>query len=354
FGSQQSEPYRWGHAYLDGYTAPEGRSTTPTKPIIPDTALMGVASPETIHQSAVRGVTIAGLPASRALTVDGITIGSDAATIKVHSTEAGTIRAYAWHGDFGMVPVWSTSCPGDTLGFGVCSPDDVTAAPWGDDMGGHLLASTTAPVSTGAGTVTLPLTSAAFTALAKDGVIILSFESASGGVNAWEYPVLEDKTPPSSPPPSSPPPTGSPSEFVPSAPYTLPGLHKVNGRTWFTTCESYSQTKRCRTDIWATTVVRSGGGFAIKQGWVFNNLTYLPYMKRAQWASNPLGHNGSWTAADGRMWRTECDTAATGRGGCRSYAKVTVYKATPKQGGGYTFSQSNDWVFNNIVMFRPN
>ncbi|MEO7587211.1 MAG: PIG-L family deacetylase, partial [Arachnia sp.] len=41
FGSQQSEPYRWGHAYLDGYTAPEGRSTTPTKPIIPDTALMG-------------------------------------------------------------------------------------------------------------------------------------------------------------------------------------------------------------------------------------------------------------------------------------------------------------------------
>src|SRR5690606_26522211 len=22
FGSQQSEPYRWGHAYLEGYTAP--------------------------------------------------------------------------------------------------------------------------------------------------------------------------------------------------------------------------------------------------------------------------------------------------------------------------------------------
>jgi hypothetical protein len=25
FGSQQSEPYRWGHAYLDGYPAPAGR-----------------------------------------------------------------------------------------------------------------------------------------------------------------------------------------------------------------------------------------------------------------------------------------------------------------------------------------
>ncbi|RMB58182.1 PIG-L family deacetylase [Tessaracoccus antarcticus] len=360
FGSQQSEPYRWGHAYLEGYTAPADRSTTPDVPIIPDTALMGVASPQTVAQSALRGVTIAGLPATRALTVDGVTIGDDAAAIKVKSTEAGTLRAYAWHGDFGMVPVWATSCVGDELGFSVCSPDDVTTAPWGDDMGGRLLASATAQVGTGTGTVTLPLTASALTSLAEDGTILLSFESASGAVNAWAYPVVEDETPPSSPPPSpspSPSPSSSPStpgQFVPSAPYTLPGLHNVNGRTWFTTCEPYSQTVRCRTNIWATTVVRERGSFTIKQGWVFNNLTYLPYMKRAQWATNPLGHNGSWTAADGRMWRTECDTAATGRGGCRSFAKVTVYKATAKPGGGYAFSQSDEWVFNNIVMFRPN
>ncbi len=147
---------------------------------------------------------------------------------------------------------------------------------------------------------------------------------------------------------------GAPSGFIPSAPYTLPGLHNLNGRMWFTTCEPYSQTTRCRTSIWATTVSRGSGGFRVAKGWVFNNLTYLPFMKRSQWSSNPLGHTGSWTASDGRKWRTECDTAATGRSGCRSYSEVTVYRARPKSGGGYTFDQSNEWVFNNIVMFRPN
>ncbi|NHB85618.1 hypothetical protein G7085_16190 [Tessaracoccus sp. HDW20] len=32
FGSQQSEPYRWGHAYLDGYTArPTARRPRPRR-----------------------------------------------------------------------------------------------------------------------------------------------------------------------------------------------------------------------------------------------------------------------------------------------------------------------------------
>ena len=394
FGSQQSEPYRWGHAYLDGYTAPDGRPRQPSAPIIPDTALMGVASPETIYQSAARGVTIAGLPATEALTVNTVTIGANTVAIKVTSTEAGTLRAYAWHGNPAMVPVWSTSCPGDNLGFSLCSPGDVTAAPWDDDMGGYLLASITAGVGAGAGNVALPLTEAARTALGDDGIILISFESDSGAVNAWAFPVVEgtapspsptptsptpstppsstpppsdvppsspppSSVPPSSPPPSGPPrssvpPSGRPPEFTPSAPYTLPGLHQLNGRTWFTTCETYSQTTRCRTEIWATTVVRERNGYALTKGWVFNNLTYLPYMKRAQWATNPLGYTGHWTATDGRKWRTECDTAVTGGGGCRSYAMATVVRARAKQGGGYTFVQSSEWVFNNIVMFRPN
>ena len=36
---------------------------------------------------------------------------------------------------------------------------------------------------------------------------------------------------------------------------------------------------------------------------------------------------------------------------CRSYTMATVYAATPKTEGGYSFSQSNQWVFTNIVMF---
>lgn len=38
FGGVQGDPYRWGHAYLPGYTPPAGRSTTPAAPIIPSDA----------------------------------------------------------------------------------------------------------------------------------------------------------------------------------------------------------------------------------------------------------------------------------------------------------------------------
>ncbi|MEO7587483.1 MAG: glycosyl hydrolase, partial [Arachnia sp.] len=43
--------------------------------------------------------------------------------------------------------------------------------------------------------------------------------------------------------------------------YTTPGYHSVNGRKWFTTCESYSVTWRCTTEIWATQVTHAGGKF---------------------------------------------------------------------------------------------
>ncbi|AQP45255.1 hypothetical protein RPIT_10990 [Tessaracoccus flavus] len=142
-------------------------------------------------------------------------------------------------------------------------------------------------------------------------------------------------------------------EFVPTAPYTKPGVHFVNGRQWLTTCEPYSQTQRCRTDIWASVVKKTDTGFVIERGWAFNNLTYLPYMTRAQWASNPLGTPGYFLGTDNAQWRTECDTAATGANACRTYRLTTVYAAHAKPGGGYTFSQSNEWVFNNMVMFRP-
>lgn len=147
-------------------------------------------------------------------------------------------------------------------------------------------------------------------------------------------------------------PTTPKPNWAPSVPYTLPGHHVFNGRQWNTTCEKYSQTTRCRTDIWATTVVKTTTGYQVTQGWAFNNLTYLPLMTRAQWKGNPLGNTGTWTAADGRNWRTECDTATTGRGACRSYTLTTVNQATPKTGGGYTLRQSRQWVFDDLVLFK--
>ncbi|MBB1510727.1 bifunctional UDP-sugar hydrolase/5'-nucleotidase [Tessaracoccus sp. MC1756] len=151
-----------------------------------------------------------------------------------------------------------------------------------------------------------------------------------------------------------PTPTPNPNPgFTRTAPYTLPGEHNLNGRLWRTTCEPYSQTERCRTEIWASTIKIVDGKFVQTNGWAFNNLTYLP-AKRSLWGNNPLANTGSWTATDGRQWKTECGTAATGRDGCRSYAMATVYKAVAGEKSGYVFSQSNEWVFNNIVMFAKN
>lgn len=127
--------------------------------------------------------------------------------------------------------------------------------------------------------------------------------------------------------------------------YTVPGGHLVNNRLWNTECEPYSSTVvRCRTEIFAKTVVREGDRYISANHWVFNNLTYLP-SSRAQWKGNPLAAKGEFTSG-GRQWRTDCDSPATGRGACRSYAKTNF---VAEVNGRYI--TKNDWVFNNIVRF---
>ncbi|MDO5737504.1 MAG: alpha-glucosidase [Propionibacteriaceae bacterium] len=135
--------------------------------------------------------------------------------------------------------------------------------------------------------------------------------------------------------------------------YSTPGFHFVNGRHWYTKCEPYSQTTRCSTEIWSTQVEYLGGGrFQGNTGWHFNNLTYLPLMTRAQWATNPLGYSGTFTSA-GRSWRTECDTAETGRNGCRSFVwSPNVVQARQSAGGTWSYHQADVWTFNNIVRFK--
>ncbi len=145
--------------------------------------------------------------------------------------------------------------------------------------------------------------------------------------------------------------SGSGTPTTPNQPvnvYTTPGTHHVNGRDWRTTCEPYSQTKRCTTDIHATQVSYNGGRFVSTSGWVFNNMTYLP-SPRSLWTKNNLGKKAEWST-NGRTWRTECDTAATGRNGCRSYIWSSAVVAT-KTSDGYRYSVKNQWVFNNMVQF---
>ncbi|MCC2592444.1 Ltp family lipoprotein [Tessaracoccus sp. OS52] len=130
--------------------------------------------------------------------------------------------------------------------------------------------------------------------------------------------------------------------------YTTPGTHQVNGRQWRTTCAPYSSSiERCRTEIWASVIhLSQAGRFTQVNGWAFNNLTYKP-VSYPLWGTNPLARPGTWTK-DGRQWRTECGTPATGRDACRSYIYSTVYARTTT---GYT--ALNQWTFNNITRFTP-
>ncbi|RMB61882.1 DUF4185 domain-containing protein [Tessaracoccus antarcticus] len=159
---------------------------------------------------------------------------------------------------------------------------------------------------------------------------------------------------PSTSPTASPQPSVSQSTpgSMAQIPYEVPGIHHVNGRWWYTTCEPYSQTMRCRTEIWGTQVhYRGPGNYVAVTGWQFNNLTYLPFMPRSAWAGNPLGVTGEFTS-QGRQWRTECDTPATGRNGCRSSIWMNdIAQQVTRPDGSTGYELSKGWVFNNIVRF---
>ncbi len=141
----------------------------------------------------------------------------------------------------------------------------------------------------------------------------------------------------------------------PETVYNTPGKRTFNGREWSTTCEPYSQTKRCRTLIKAKTVKQVGGKFVTANEYVFNNMTYLP-SSRSLWKPNPLGGYGktganeTWTD-NGRQWRTVCDTAATGRNGCRTYITSRVIDNIAKPGQPVRYGWVTKEIFNNMVQF---
>lgn len=132
--------------------------------------------------------------------------------------------------------------------------------------------------------------------------------------------------------------------------YVTEGRWSKNGREWRTVCARYSQSERCTTEIWATQIVRSGNSYVNKTGWHHNNLTYKA-MPRYLYDNNPLGAYGkvggsaTWSS-DGRQWSTECDTARTGRGGCRNYVTATVVERV-----GDSYRSVTKQVFNSMVRF---
>lgn len=183
---------------------------------------------------------------------------------------------------------------------------------------------------------------------AKDGVKVRAVATNDLGSTTSDEATLTVKsvTVPSTTPPVS---TKPSTPTYPKTVYNTPGYHKVNGRNWFTSCEPYSVTQRCRTLIEATTVKDVGGTFVATKGWTFNNLTYLPSPEPV-WEGNPLGNAGKWTT-NGRQWKTECNTPQTGRNGCRSYVSARVVANLAEPGQPVEYGWTTRWEFNNIVQF---
>jgi len=193
FGSVQSDPWLWGLATLPGYTPPAGRSSEPDRPNLSNPNLNGVDSPQTISQSAHDGVPISGrrpAPANDRITTAAATLDASSATVDLNASGPGRAHIYLWSGDPGYIPVFETSCspassPPPDYGLSACSAADGGIPSWAG-MSGRVVADRVVPVSAGGNSVTIPLSAADRDRLAKDGRVLVSFETPNDEVQAFD------------------------------------------------------------------------------------------------------------------------------------------------------------------------
>jgi len=101
FNGVQADPNRWGRALMEDYTPPADRPTEPGEPVLPLTPTRSVESPQSILQSAMDGVPLAG---GRAAPADSITIASDptvtadGVSVDLQAASAGTAHVFVWDG----------------------------------------------------------------------------------------------------------------------------------------------------------------------------------------------------------------------------------------------------------------
>lgn len=94
-----------------------------------------------------------------------------------------------------------------------------------------------------------------------------------------------------------------------------------------------------------------GGKFVETTDFVFNNLTYKPSPRSSWKNTQPLGETGTWTAADGRQWHTECGRrrpAATAAPQLHADHRLRHRQDDDPS----HYEQKNQWIFNNIVQFE--
>jgi LmbE family N-acetylglucosaminyl deacetylase len=86
WGGVQGDPYRWGHAQLDGYTPPAGRPIDPPAPVLPLEALASVDSPQSLAQSIRLGLAPGAAPAAKPILIrHGFLLTSEKGTAYVYA-----------------------------------------------------------------------------------------------------------------------------------------------------------------------------------------------------------------------------------------------------------------------------
>ncbi len=197
FGSVQSDPYRWGHATMAGYTPPAGRPTTPAAPNVSHPNLDGAASPQTIYQSARNGVPISSRrPAADGIAISNTSLSPSAAEFDVDAAGPGTAHVFLWAGDHAAIPVFLTSCalsadPPPDYGLTACATADGASPPWSPDMSGRVIRDVSVAVAAGHRHVTIPLDAASYAKLAATGSALVSFETPADQVQALDIPLAK-------------------------------------------------------------------------------------------------------------------------------------------------------------------
>jgi LmbE family N-acetylglucosaminyl deacetylase len=189
FGSVQSDPYRWGHAVLTGYTPPADRPTTPAPPNVSHPNLDGADSPQTIAMSAHDGVPISGRDPANTISLSNPKLTASAFSIDVDSTGSGNAHIFLWKGDEGQIPVYNTSCPFTPTadyGLSACALTDGGIPPWSPDMSGRVVRDLKVAVTAGKRTISIPLDAAAYAKLSTGSSALISFETPSNTVQAFD------------------------------------------------------------------------------------------------------------------------------------------------------------------------
>ncbi|MFL6035163.1 MAG: PIG-L family deacetylase [Gaiellaceae bacterium] len=198
-GGVQADPFRWGHAYIPGYTPPAGRSTTPATPNVSHPNLDGVLSPQTIYQSATDGVPISGrdpAPTNDRIAIEKVKLNPEKVEFDFSATGPGTVHVFLWTGDHASIPVFLSSCglandPPPDYGFTPCAVTDGGIPPWSPDMSGRVVATATATIGSVRAKVKFDLSPGQADMLAAGGSALISFETPNDEVQALFVPSFD-------------------------------------------------------------------------------------------------------------------------------------------------------------------